>query len=366
MSIPYRLLRRALFRVDPEAAHTAVTHTLDRVLALRKARALMRRSMGVEHPLLRTRHWDIDFVNPVGLAAGFDKSGAHFNALAALGFGFVEIGTVTAHSQPGNPRPRLFRLPADQALLNRMGFNNPGAEEVSRRLRGVDTETVLGINLGKSKATPLKRATEDYLFSVDLLQPFARYLVINVSSPNTPGLRTLQEAEPLRELIRAVVHRVLANAAGRRPCPVLVKLAPDLSDPQVDQAVEIALEEGAAGIVAVNTTVSREGLRTPAETVDRYGQGGISGAPVRSRAQTVVGRIYAQTRGAVPIIGVGGIFSAEDAWQRVCAGASLIQLYTGFVYEGPAVVRRINLGLLERLQREGARSISDVVGSATR
>ncbi len=364
LSIPYRLLRVPLFGLDPETAHDLATGVLAQALARAPARTALRRTLAVDDPALRTRLWDIDFANPVGLAAGFDKGGSHFNGLAALGFGFVEIGTVTARAQSGNPRPRLFRLPADEALLNRMGFNNPGAEEVSRRLRDSPIETVLGINLGKSKVTPLEESTGDYLRSVDLLQPFARYLVLNVSSPNTPGLRSLQEAGPLRELLRAVVHRVRTNAEGAKPPPVLVKLAPDLTDPQVDEAVEIAIEEGAAGIVAVNTTISRAGLRTRAGTLERIGAGGVSGPPLRERAQQVVSRIFARTRGAVPLVGVGGIRSAEDAWERIRAGAGLVQLYTGFVYEGPAIVRRINRGLSERLRREGARSLSEIVGSA--
>lgn len=365
MSI-YHLLRAPLFGLPPETAHEVVTGTMDRVLGTAAARSLVRRALSADDPALRVRLWEVDFPGPVGLAAGFDKSGSHFNALAALGFGFIEIGTVTAKAQPGNPRPRLFRLPADQALVNRMGFNNPGADAVSRRLQGAPIETVLGVNLGKSKVTPLEEATGDYLYSVDRLQPFARYLVVNVSSPNTPGLRSLQEAGPLRELLRAVVGRVRENAGAAAPPPVLVKLAPDLTDPQVDQAVEIALEEGCSGIVAVNTTVSRTGLRTSAGMLERIGAGGLSGPPLRARAHEVVRRIFSLTRGAVPIVGVGGIRSAEDAWERIRAGASLVQLYTGLVYEGPDLVRRINRGLAERMRREGVGSLAEVVGSAHR
>jgi len=362
----YRLLRAPLFGLPPETAHEVATGTLDRALAAAPLRAAVRRAMTVDDPALRVRLWGIDFPNPVGLAAGFDKSGTHFNALAALGFGFVEIGTITAKGQPGNPRPRLFRLPADEALVNRMGFNNPGADAVASRLSRTPIETVLGVNLGKSKVTPLEEATEDYLYSLDRLQRFARYLVVNVSSPNTPGLRSLQEAGPLRELLRAVVERARANAGATPPPPVLVKLAPDLTDPQVDQAVEIALEEGVSGIVAVNTTVSRAGLRTTAGMLERIGAGGLSGAPIRERAREVVSRIYSRTRGSVPIVGVGGIASAEEAWERIRAGASLVQLYTGFVYEGPEVVRRINRGLSERMRRAGAASLAEVVGSGHR
>ncbi|HEX8358557.1 MAG TPA: quinone-dependent dihydroorotate dehydrogenase, partial [Longimicrobium sp.] len=274
-------------------------------------------------------------------------------------FGHVEVGTVTALGQPGNPRPRLFRLPADEALLNRMGFNNPGAEAVAARLARVRAEPVLGINIGKSKAAPLEEATADYLRSFDLLVPFARYVAVNVSSPNTPGLRTLQDAAPLRELLRALRTRAAERARGGAPVPLLLKIAPDLTDPQVDEAAAIALEEGMAGIIATNTTISRDGLRTP---VDDLGAGGISGAPVRKRARTVVARIYHQTGGRIPIVGVGGIFDAVDAWKMILAGASLVQVWTGFIYRGPGIARDINRGLLAFLERDGLRSLDEAVG----
>jgi dihydroorotate dehydrogenase len=365
LSIAYRFLRAPLFQLDAEQAHELTTGALRQFLALSPLRAAVAHELRVDHPALRSRVWGIDFPNPVGLAAGFDKAGTLFNPLGALGFGFIEIGTVTAEGQPGNARPRLFRLPADGALLNRMGFNNPGAAAVAAQLAATRAEPVLGINIGKSKVTPLEHATEDYLRSVDRLAPYARYLVINVSSPNTPGLRALQDAEPLRELVGAVVGRVRERARGA-PCPVLVKLAPDLSDPQLEEAVEIAIEQGAAGIVATNTTISRAGLRTPARRVEALGLGGISGAPVKARALEVVARIHARTEGKVPIIGVGGIASAEDAWERIRAGASLIQLYTAFIYEGPGLVRRINRGLIKRLRREGFASLAEAVGTANR
>ena len=360
--IDYPLARSLLFRLPPESAHNLVVGSLARMP--RVAREQTRRRAMVPDPKLHTRIWDLDFPNPVGLAAGFDKAGRAFNALGALGFGFVEIGTVTAHGQPGNPRPRLYRIPGDRALLNRMGFNNPGAEKVAERLRHTPIETILGINIGKSKVTPNAEAIEDYLRSIELLLPFAAYLVINVSSPNTPGLRQLQDPEPLRALLKAVVKSV-ADAGGSSRPPVLVKLAPDLTDSQVDEAVDIALEEGIAGIVAVNTTVSRESLRTPRRELEALGAGGISGAPLGQRANGLVSRIYQRARGRVPIVGVGGIFDAADAWARICAGASLIQLYTGFVYEGPGLPKRINEGLLDRLASNGLDSIADAVGVAS-
>lgn len=364
----YDAFRPLLFALAPEQAHHAGTGALNAALATAPARALARAVYDVRHPALATEAFGIRFPNPVGLAAGFDKSGASFNALGALGFGSIEIGTVTALGQPGNPAPRLFRLPPDGALLNRMGFNNPGADAVAARLRRTRIEPVLGINLGKSKATPLEDAAGDYLRSLELLEAFAAYLVVNVSSPNTPGLRQLQDAAPLRALLRALRARGAELAAGRGglPRPILLKIAPDLSDAQVEEAVGIAREEGMAGIIATNTTVSRDGLRTPAGEVERMGMGGISGAPVRRRALEVVGRIWRTTGGALPIIGVGGIFSADDAWRMVQAGASLVQVWTGFIYQGPSIARDINRGLLARLRAEGAAHLSDVVGAAHR
>jgi dihydroorotate dehydrogenase len=364
----YDLVRPFLFTLPPEAAHTVGTGALDLSLLLPPVRGLVRSVVSVDDPALAVERFGIRFPNPVGLAAGFDKTGEHFNALGALGFGFVEIGTVTALAQPGNPPPRLFRLPADRALLNRMGFNNPGAEAVAARLRATKIEPVLGINLGKSKATPLEEAAGDYLRSLDLLEPFARYLVVNVSSPNTPGLRQLQDAAPLRELLRALRVRAaeLASKRGGAARPILLKIAPDLTDAQVEEAVGIAREEGMAGIIATNTTVSREGLRTPARDVEAMGAGGISGAPVHRRAVEVVSLVYRTTEGKMPIVGVGGVFTADDAWRVVRAGASLVQLYTGFIYRGPLVAREISRGLLARLKREGMRSIDEAVGAAHR
>lgn len=356
----YRALRAPLFRLPAEDAHALATGALGAVLAAAPARSLLRQRLRPDAPELRVSRWGIDFPGPVGLAAGFDKSGASLNALGALGFGFVEIGTVTREAQPGNPRPRIFRLPADGALLNRMGFNNPGAPCVAERLRRTRIEPVLGVNLGKSRSTPLEHAVEDYRESARLLAPFARYLVINVSSPNTPGLRALQEAAPLRELISAVVGLV------GPPLPVLVKLAPDLADAQVEEAVEIAGNAGAAGIVATNTTVSRGGLATPSDALSRLGTGGISGRPLRTRALEVVSLVYRTTGGRLPIIGVGGIRTVDDAWAMVTAGASLLQVYTGFVYEGPLLPYRLSTGLLRRLREAGLSRLDEAVGLAHR
>jgi dihydroorotate dehydrogenase len=364
----YDAIRPLLFTLPAEQAHHAGTTAITAALLAPPARALARSLFHVRAPELAVERFGIRFPNPVGLAAGFDKSGAWFNALGALGFGSIEIGTVTALAQPGNPQPRLFRLPADRALLNRMGFNNPGAEAVAARLARTRIEPVLGINLGKSKAAPLEDAAADYLRSLELLEPFAAYLVVNVSSPNTPGLRQLQDAGPLRELLRALRTRgaELAAARGRPPRPILLKIAPDLSDPQVEEAAGIAVEEGMAGMIATNTTVSRDGLRTPAAEVERMGAGGISGAPVHRRAVEVVGRVYRATGGRLPVVGVGGIFGADEAWAMIRAGASLVQVWTGFIYRGPAIARDINRGLLARMRRDGFRSLDEAVGAAHR
>jgi dihydroorotate dehydrogenase len=362
----YDLLRPFLFTLPPEQAHYAGTAALNAAMLTPQQRALSRALMQVRDPALAVERFGIRFPNPVGIAAGFDKAADSFNALGALGFGFVEIGTVTALAQPGNPQPRLFRLPDDAALLNRMGFNNPGAQAVAARLRSTPIEPVLGINIGKSKAAPLEDAAADYLRSLELLEPFAAYLAVNVSSPNTPGLRQLQDAAPLRELLRALRARAaqLAAARGQAPKPMLLKIAPDLTDPQVEEAAGIALEEGIAGLIATNTTVSRQGLRTPPALLEGMGAGGISGGPVHQRAVEVVSLVYRTTGGRLPIVGVGGIFGADDAWRMVRAGAGLVQVYTGFIYRGFGIAREINRGLADRLRAEGMRSLDEAVGSA--
>jgi dihydroorotate dehydrogenase len=361
----YRLLRPLLFALEPETAHHLATAALNATLRTPRARAAARARFHVVHPSLHTAAFGLSFPNPVGLAAGFDKGGTSFNALAALGFGFVEIGTVTALAQPGNPRPRLFRLSADGALLNRMGFNNPGAAAVAERLSRTPRETVLGVNLGKSRATPLEEAQGDYLRSLDLLEPYASYVAVNVSSPNTPGLRGLQEAAPLRALLRAMTGRAreLAAARGGPPRPILVKIAPDLDDAAVEEAAGIAAEEGIAGIIATNTTVSRDGLTTAGERLSALGDGGISGPPLARRAREVVALLWRASGGRLPIVGVGGISGAEDAWRMVLAGATLVQLWTALVYSGPGLPREIARGLVERLAAAGAGSLSEVVGA---
>ncbi len=321
------LFRHAFTRVDAERAHQAGFR------AIRAARPVLRLAATPGTPV---QAMGLTFPNPLGLAAGFDKNAVGIDALAALGFGHVEVGTVTALAQPGNPKPRLFRLPADRAVVNRMGFNNDGAEAVAQRLaaRGRRPGTVLGVNIGKSKMTPEQEAVGDYETSARLLAPYADYLVVNVSSPNTPGLRDLQAVEKLEPILRRV-----RDVAG--DLPLLVKIAPDLSDDDVLAVADLALGLGLAGIIATNTTISREGLVTAPDTVAELGAGGLSGAPLAERATAVVRMLRDRVGPELCLVGVGGIATPEEAQARLDAGATLVQAYTGFVYGGPRWPRRI-------------------------
>jgi dihydroorotate dehydrogenase len=351
----WRLLRAFLFLLDPERAHGAALAAL-RLLGWRPvARAIRRRP----EPSLRVRALGLDFESPLGLAAGFDKGAVRAAGLLALGFSHVEIGTITPRPQRGNPKPRLFRLPEHRALLNRMGFDNAGAQACAERLAALRRGAVagiVGVNVGRNGDTPNERAEEDYLLCIDRLHPWADYLVVNVSSPNTPGLRGLQERAPLERLLGACVRR-----ARELPRPLLVKLAPDLADGALDEAVEVAAAAGVSGIVATNTTLDRAGVAGHPLAAEA---GGLSGAPLERRATEVVARIHARTRGRLPVVGVGGVFGAEDAYRKIRAGATLVQLYTGFVYGGPAAPRRILAGLTELLRRDGFGSVAEAVGTA--
>lgn len=308
--------------------------------------------------------WGLTFSNPVGLAAGFDKDGIAVSAWPHLGFGLAELGTVTLQAQPGNPRPRLFRLPADRAALNRMGFNNRGAASLAAALQTLrqrtDYSIPLGINLGKSKITPLEQAPEDYGQSFEQLRDLGDYFVINVSSPNTPGLRSLQSKAQLSPILATL------QAANSTNQPILVKIAPDLAWEDIDDILELVAQYRLAGVIATNTTIARTGLKT--QILPATGKpvseesGGISGAPVRQRSTEVIRHIYRQTQGQVPIIGVGGIFTAADAWEKITAGASLVQVYTGWIYEGPWMVKQILQGLAQRLESAGLKNISEAVG----
>ncbi len=365
-------LRPLLFSVlkaDPETVHRQLMRTcawLDQKADQGLGQGLQKRlasTLRVDDPRLSQSLWGLSFANPIGLAAGFDKDGVATNVWPHLGFGFAEAGTVTFHAQPGNPQPRLFRLPEDQAALNRMGFNNQGAAQMAKVIAASqdrqDRSYPLGINLGKSKVTPLEQAVDDYVESFRLLKFYGDYFVVNVSSPNTPGLRSLQAVEQLAPILAGL------QAENTEAKPLLIKIAPDLEWEDIAAIVDLAQAHQLAGIIATNTTIRRD-LKT--ERIAATGNapseeaGGISGAPVRSRSTDVIRFIHQQTQGQLPIIGVGGIFTAEDAWEKLCAGASLLQVYTGWVYEGPWMVRRILEGLLTKMQEEGIQQISEIVG----
>jgi dihydroorotate dehydrogenase len=341
-----QLVKPLLFNLDAERAHHLVFDNLRRAARLPGAEALLRSLYDYQHPDLTREVFGLKFPNPVGLAAGFDKNAAFTDELATLGFGFVEIGTVTPRPQPGNPAPRLFRLPADEALINRMGFNNDGAEAVAQRLaRRRNHRLLIGGNIGKNKDTPNERAAEDYVACFDALAEAVDYFVVNVSSPNTPNLRQLQEKKPLIDLLQQVQER---NQGRAVPRPLLLKIAPDLTNSQLDDILEIARETRLSGLVATNTTISRENLRTNVAQVAALGAGGLSGKPLRARATEVIRYLHQRSEGSLPIIGSGGIHSAADAQEKLAAGATLVQLYTGFIYEGPALVSRINRALVRR------------------
>lgn len=360
----YRVLARPfLFCFPPERAHNLTLRCLEQVGRLYPLRALVARCLHIEHPALCTRVCGLDFPNPVGLAAGFDKSATAVSAFPALGFGFVEIGTVTPRPQFGNPTPRVFRLPADDAVINRMGFNNDGAATVAQRLRAVRRSAPIGVNLGKNADTPLDRAIQDYCQGLEQLYDVGDYFVVNVSSPNTPGLRDLQEFTRLRDLLTGVqAHNgVLARQRQALPKPLFVKIGPDLLSKELDDVIDVVQRVKVDGIIATNTTVARDGLSAPTTEA-----GGLSGLPLRQRSTEVVRYLFANSQARLLIIGCGGIFSAEDAYEKICAGASLIQMYTGFIYRGPTLARCINAGLVRLLQRDGFAHVSEAVGCALR
>jgi dihydroorotate dehydrogenase len=360
----YRLLyRMVLRRVPAEAAHLAafgLIRVFGRIARVPGAAWLLRRWLGPRDPVLRVRALGLSFPGPVGLAAGFDKDARGTRGLAALGFGFVEVGTVTARAQPGNPRPRMFRLTADRALVNRMGFNNAGAAAAAaqlgrsrgRRARG---GPVVGVNIGKTRAVPDADAAADYAASARAVAAVADYVVVNVSSPNTPGLRDLQAADRLRPVLVAVRAALDAAVPGRPQgrVPLLVKIAPDLADADVDAVADLALELGLDGIIATNTTVSRDGLASPADEVAAAGAGGLSGPPLRARSLAVLRRLHERAGDRLVLIAAGGIETPDDAWERLRAGATLVQAYTAFVYGGPLWPRQMHAGLAARLRAAG-------------
>jgi len=349
----YRAVRPLLFALDPERAHELAAALLS-VWTKVPARAQRR-----DGPLSSTV-FGLRFPSPVGLAAGMDKGKVLAPAWFRMGFGFVEIGTITPRPQPGNERPRLFRLPAKEALINRMGFNNDGAEAVLARLLRLGRQPgPVGINLGRNKTTPNERAADDYLSAFRTLAPKADYVAVNVSSPNTPGLRALQSAGELGRLLETVARErdALAAASGRR-VPLLVKLSPDEADDALDAMADAAVAAGADGFIATNTTLSREGV----DQESRAGEaGGLSGAPLRTRAERTCARLHLRTNGRIPVVGVGGIATAEDAYRRIRAGASLVQIYTALVYEGPSLPRRLARGIATLLQRDGL-ALAEAIG----
>ncbi len=339
----YQFFKPLLFLLNPERAHTVTVILLDLAAAFPPTRWLLRRWYCQVDKRLEKKVLGLNFPNPVGLAAGFDKDGKHLAGLACLGFGFIEVGTVTPIGQDGNPRPRLFRLPADGALINRMGFNNQGLDALVERLKKWRARhgthgPIIGGNIGKNKNTPNESAAQDYLLSFEALFPWVDYFVVNVSSPNTPNLRALQEKEPLTRLLSLLQEK---NRAQPGPKPILLKIAPDLTDTQLDDIADIIRATELAGVIATNTTISRENLQTPASQVAAMGAGGLSGEPVRARATTVISHLRARLGTDAVIIGVGGVDSAASAREKIQAGANLIQVYTGLIYAGPGLVKQI-------------------------
>jgi dihydroorotate dehydrogenase len=344
----YQLLKPLLFLFDPENVHHFVTRNLKRFNRFPGGTSISKAIWGLDDYRLEKEVFGLKFKNSVGLAAGFDKNAELVSEMGALGFGFVEVGTVTPLPQPGNPKPRMFRLPEDSALINRMGFNNLGVDIAAARiaayrknLNAGQTPLIIGGNIGKNKVTPNEDAVSDYIKCFDRLFDVVDYFVVNVSSPNTPGLRELQEKEPLMHILNTLQQRNNKNSISR---PILLKIAPDLTNEQLDDIADIVKQTGIAGIIATNTTISRDGLTS----VNKSETGGLSGRPLTQRSTEVISYLHKASAGAFPIIGVGGIHSADDAMEKLQAGASLVQLYTGFIYEGPGLIKRINKKILNR------------------
>ncbi len=349
-----------LQRIDVEVAHALASRTLRTLTAIAVVRAALRRFVVPDDPSIEVRALGLRFPSPVGVAAGVDKDATWYESLGLLGFGFVEVGTVTALPQAGNPRPRVFRMTRDRALLNKMGFPNPGAEVVAERLRRRVRDVIVGVNVGKSRTAALADAGEDYRAAVERIAPFSDYVVINVSSPNTPGLLEMQAVEQLRPLVADV--RAALERAGVE-VPLLIKIGPDAAADQLDAIADLAMSLSLDGIVAVNTTVDRSGLALSAGSVASVEGGGVSGAPLKTRALEVLERLHARVGDSLVLVSVGGVGTPEDAWDRILAGATLVQVYTGFVYGGPAWPRRMNRALAQRVRDSGRSSIQELVGA---
>ena len=349
--ILYNLFRSLVFLLPAEKAHYFTVNLLKLSLKVPFSKLLFKKLFCLESPLIQRTVFGIDFPNPIGLAAGFDKNATCFNEMEYCGFGFVEIGTVTPLAQDGNDKPRLFRLKKDKAIINRMGFNNNGMAEAVENLKrkSPGSKLIIGGNIGKNKITSNENAIDDYIVSFKALFDYVDYFVVNVSSPNTPDLRALQEKEPLKKILTALQ---LVNESYPKKKPLLLKIAPDLSNEQLDDIVEIMLELEMDGIVATNTTIQRTGLVADDLQVEKIGAGGLSGKPLSQRSTEVIRYIHQKSKGAFPIMGVGGIQSVEDALEKLDAGATLLQIYTGFIYEGPMLNKRINKAILTRLNNE--------------
>lgn len=364
------VIRPVLFTQNPEEIHDRTMRALGVVSRHRALCGMMRACFGSAD--LPVDLFGLRFPNPVGLAAGMDKHAEALAAWPAMGFGFAELGAVTWHAQPGNPPPRVFRAIPEEAIVNRMGFNNPGAEHVARALaachaRGNWPPHPVGMNLGKSKITPLTDAAQDYARSFETLWAHLDFFVVNVSSPNTPNLRELQDKSALRDILQALRQSqsamIRARGPGAAPKPILVKVAPDLSWQALDEILELVEPCEVAGLIATNTTITRPAAYDNAVRRVYAETGGLSGRPLAARSTEVIAHLHQQSRGKVPIIGVGGIFNARDAWEKITAGASLVQVYTGMVYEGPSIARRIVRGLREQLQKTGIRNLNEAVGT---
>mgnify|MGYP001627382006 CR=1 FL=1 len=339
----YNIVKKVLFKYDPEKVHHKVMNWLTKAYNSGLGRKYLESNYSFQHPTLSKNIFGLNFKNPIGLAAGFDKDAKHIDELACLGFGFIEIGTLTPKPQDGNDKPRLFRFPEDDAIVNRMGFNNEGVDAAVDRLKKRKSNIIVGGNIGKNKITPNEKAIDDYVYCFKALFPVVDYFVVNVSSPNTPNLRELQEKEPLRQLL---LHIQNINLSYPQPKPLLLKIAPDLNDAQLDDVIDIVTEIKLNGIVATNTTISREQLTVNKNLVTQIGPGGLSGKPLKQRSTEIVRYIAQKTNNKLPIIAVGGIFTAEDAIEKLEAGASLVQVYTGFIYQGPAIAKNICKGML--------------------
>lgn len=329
-----------MFKFDPEKIHHFTFSALRTAFKTPLVSSVLKKRFGMENPSLEREVFGLKFKNPVGLAAGFDKDAKLYKELSGLGFGFIEIGTLTPKPQVGNPKKRLFRLKEDQAIINRMGFNNEGVEEAVKRLKENNGQVLIGGNIGKNKVTPNEEAVEDYKFCFEALFEWVDYFVVNVSSPNTPNLRALQDKEPLMKLLNTLQQ---LNQKKTNPKPILLKIAPDLTDSQLMDIIEIVSETKIAGVIATNTTISRDGLISD----NKEEMGGMSGKPLLNRSTEVIRFLAEKSNRAFPIIGVGGIHSAEDALEKLEAGASLVQLYTGFIYEGPRLIKKINQAILD-------------------